>query len=123
LRGFTLLEVVVALAVLAMTLSVVYETLGWSLRRSAVAQQKEIAWLHAQSALATLRTEQSLRAGIQEGENADGAKWHMEIRVHTSQASDSSAIVPFEVIVSVPWGPKSQEQVQFKSIELARRAP
>ena len=120
-----MLEVVVALAVLALTLGVVYETLGWSLRRTAVAQQKEIAWLHAQSILATIRAEAVQSAGLytgtQEGESA-GVKWRVEIRGRVADISESSAIVPFEVVVTVPWGPKRNEWIALKSIELARKA-
>jgi general secretion pathway protein I len=114
------LEVVVALAVLAMTLGVIYETLGWSLRRSSVAQRKEVAWLQAQTILSSLRAEQGLRAGPQDG-SAAGVKWHVDVRQHASQVSESSGLVPFEVVVTVPWGPKPQEQVQLESIELAKR--
>jgi len=124
--GFTLLEVVVALAVLALTLGVVYETLGWSLRRSSVTQKKEIAWLHAQSILAEVRGQANsplgLRAGSKEGESA-GVKWRIEARDHASSIIDASTLIPLEVTVTVPWGPKAAETIQLQSIELVRRAP
>jgi hypothetical protein len=112
-----------------MMLGVVYETLGWSLRRSAVTQQKEIAWLHAQSLLSVVRAQSGsqlgLRLGVRESDTAS-VKWRIEVREApgetSGQISESSGVVPLEVTVTVPWGPKPREQIQLKSIELARRA-
>jgi len=125
-RGFTLLEVVVALAVLALTLGAVYEALGWSLRRSAIVQKKEIAWLQAQSILATLRAQPASlsgqRQGTQEG-GSESVKWRVEVRERASAVSESSGIVPLDVTIIMPWGPKPNQEIELHSIELARRSP
>ncbi len=120
-KGFTLLEVVVAMAVLALLLGTVYESFGWGLRRSEVVQKKEKAWLNAQSLLAALRVEKEFSPGIRESDTDAVPKWRVEIRNRKEELGGASAFMPVDVIVTVPWGPKSKEFIELKSVELASR--
>jgi hypothetical protein len=76
--------------------------------------------------LAELRAQSNpsleLRPGIKEGESA-GVKWRIETRDRASSIIETSSLVPIEVTVTIPWGPKTAEWIQLNSIELVRRAP
>ena len=71
--GFTLLEVVVAVAILALTLGAVMRVFGASLRGLAAAERHTVATLHAQSKLAEIGIEEALAAGDASGAFEQGS--------------------------------------------------
>jgi general secretion pathway protein I len=118
--GFTLIEAVVALAILALTLGVVYESFGWSLRRTSGVEKREIAWLTAQSVLATVRGRPTLRVGNERGEAADGLTWEAHIAHYDAQIDPQSPIQPFEVTIDVSWGADPAQRVTLRSVETSK---
>lgn len=122
-HGFTLVETVVALAILALTLGVVYESFGWSLRRTAVLEKRELAWLTAQSLLSEIRARAFLESGSERGEAADRMEWHARIAPHEAHVAASSPIQAFDVVIEVSWRSRAGHRVQLQSIETSRVAP
>jgi general secretion pathway protein I len=118
--GFTLLETVIALAILALSLGVIYESLGWSLRRSATLEGREAAWLAAQSVLADVRSRDALRAGVEQGQTKDGLRWTARIAAHEARVDTAGAIKPFEVTIEVSWGSRDSQRIQLHSIATGR---
>jgi general secretion pathway protein I len=118
--GFTLIEAVVALAILALTLGVVYESFGWSLRRTSGVEKREGAWLTAQSVLATIRGRAVLRVGSERGESPDGVAWEAHIARHDAAIDPQSPIQPFEVMIDVSWGADPAQRVTLRSVETSR---
>jgi general secretion pathway protein I len=125
--GFTLLETLVALVILALTLTTVYQTIGWTLQRSAQQRHRDRAWLTAQSLLNQLRGESSLKTGRVSGQTPQGERWRSEIEPYVlpSAAGDEyfgpaqpSALQPFQVRIAVSWGPSPSRQVELRSVEL-----
>lgn len=120
--GFTLIETVVAFAILALTLGVLYESFGWSLRRSAVITQRESAWLTAQSVLSQIRGDEWIRVGSHSGVTEDGLEWQSEIKPHALAISPQSPLQSFEVTIDVRWGQRPAQQVRLQSMEVGRQS-
>lgn len=119
-RGFTLIEVVVSLAILALSLGVLYQSFGWSLRRTAVLSKEESAWLAAQSLLAEVRARPMLQPGIGEGEWPGGLQWQTRVAAQTAALDPAGPLQPFAVIVEVRWGARASQRVRLESIEIGR---
>jgi len=118
--GFTLIEAVVALAILALSLGVVYESFGWSLRRSAGLEKREVAWLTAQSLLASIRGRPSLQEGNDRGQAVDGLEWQTHISPVTAAIDPQSPLRPFEVTIDVSWGAGPAHRITLRSVETGR---
>ena len=105
--GFTLLEVVVAVAILALTLGAVMRVFSASLRGLAAAERHTVATLHAQSKLAEIGVEEPLAAGEASGVFERGYRWRSEVRDYAEPGLDTAAgsgLRAYEVTVSVTWG-------------------
>lgn len=115
-RGFTLVEVAVALAILALSLGVLYQTFGWGLRRTGLLQQQETALLTAQSMLAEIRARPRLQAGTTDGRTPQGMQWSAHIEPYDARSRNKS-LRAWAVIVEVSWGAGPQRRVRLRSIE------
>ncbi len=106
-RGFTLIEVVVAFAILALVLGVVFEAVGTNARNARLGEQYSIATLWAESKLAALGIETPLEAGERQGQLPAPYRWHSRV-TPVSDESDVSGPPTrtqlFEVILTVEWG-------------------
>lgn len=118
--GFTLIEVVVSLAILALSLGVIYESFGWALRSTARLERRETAWLTAQSLLGELRNDQRMQIGEQAGELSTGLRWTRQITPRESGVDPASVLQPFDATIEVAWGERSAQRVRLQSIELGR---
>lgn len=118
--GFTLIEAVVALAILALTLGVVYESFGWSLRRTTGVEKREAAWLTAQSLLAGIRGRPMLEEGTERGAGVDGLEWETRIVPASAAIDPQSPIKPFEVTIDVSWGSRPAQRITLRSVETHR---
>jgi general secretion pathway protein I len=77
--GFTLLEVLVAFAILALSLGVLIQIFSTGLNNVALGSEYSRAILLAQSQLAALGVEAPLAAGESNGEFGDGYRWHVTV--------------------------------------------
>jgi general secretion pathway protein I len=110
LRGFTLIEVVVAFAVFALSATVLYGVFGDATRRAGTARIREANWLVAQSLLDEVRTsptpwDAERRGRVESGQtyritisplevgNTGPAPWHAWwVRVEVEGASGSGTV-------------------------------
>lgn len=121
-RGFALIEVVVAFAILALSLGVLYETFGGALRRSASAAQRELAALRVESLLAEFRGSGGLLPGTARGrDEATGLEWRILRKAYLSELAPESAWVTEAVTVEVSWGAGEARTLRRDSIELIPR--
>ena len=109
-RGFTLLEVLVAFAVLAVALGVAFEIFTTGLRGARSADALTQAVLIAESRLARVGVETELTPGESEGETDDGTRWRIDIRDQPAEDGDDERVVTpslpvlLDIIVTVSWG-------------------
>lgn len=121
-RGFTLIEVLVAFAVLAMLLGAIYQTFSSGLNASARAERRAVAALHAQSVLAALGSGEPISQGEATGELDGGYRWQTSVRLLES-AGETARLDAFEVIVTVSWEAPlgRQGSVSLNTLRLAVR--
>ena len=105
-RGFTLIEVIVAFAIVALALSALFQIFSTGLRGSVVTENYNMAVLLADSKLAGIGIEEPLEAGDQSGTFDNGFRWETNVRPYDDGGSTFTpgAIQAFEVTVTVEWG-------------------
>ncbi len=114
--GFTLLEVLVAFAILAVALGVAFEIFTTGLRGARSADALTRAVLIAESQLARIGVETDLTPGESEGETDDGTRWRIQIRDQPAAAGDDERVVTpslpvlRDIIVTVSWGETAGRQ-------------
>lgn len=100
-RGFSLLEMLVAFAIMAMSLAMIYRVAGGSARNlSDVAQTEHAVWL-AESLLASRN--HLFAEGWNEDGEADGFKWSVRSRPYDSGVAAPQAVPLHEVRLSIRW--------------------
>ena len=100
-RGFSLLEVLMAFALLAVALGILVAILGGGLTQVRTAADASEATLHAQSLLDELGVLEPIKPGTRDGESDDGRfRWTLEI----SEAEDPAPVVPATVLDEVTNG-------------------
>lgn len=124
-RGFTLLEVLVAFAVLAVSLAVVFQIFSTGMRGSRDAESYARAVMLAESTLERFLAETPIAEQDVSGELDDGYAWSASARPLAARRSDNAgwgAVYPLEVVVTVAWGePGRRRSVSLATLRLARR--
>ena len=125
-RGFTLIEVVVAFALLALALTLLLASLSGAARQVRIASDSSRATLHAQSLLAQVGVGETLRPGRRQG-NFEGGRyrWVLDIAPYvdpvkrTSTPGNPSATRLLWLKLSIAWGDKPGQQLQWQTLRLA----
>ena len=125
-RGYTLIEVIVAFALLAFALTLLLGTLTGSTKQVRWAADAGRAALHAQSLLDRTGVGEALQASRTEGDFEDGRyRWTLEISpyVDPSQpapaAIDPGAAELMELVLAVRWGNgEARERLDLRSLRL-----
>lgn len=115
-----MIEVVVALAILTLSLTALYETFGWGLRRSAGLERREQASMVAQSLLAEIRARRALRDAREQGKTSEGLRWIAQTRRLRLDMDERGPIQPFEVTIEVSWGARQGQRVRLQSVQASR---
>ena len=110
-RGYTLIEVIVAFALLAGALTLLLGTLSGAARQVRGSADAGRAALHAQSLLAQLGVGTPLKPGSDSGEFEAGRyRWAVEIKPWNDPSQPANALLDpsapklLEVRVGVEWG-------------------
>jgi general secretion pathway protein I len=104
--GFTLFEVVIALAIAALGLGFLVAAAGTGLENGALADQYMEATRRAQSHLAALDVLTPLRPGDQSGDDGGGYSWRVRVSqpaLHAGTTADQKAPALYTVDVSITW--------------------
>ncbi|WP_416055595.1 type II secretion system protein XpsI [Stenotrophomonas maltophilia] len=125
-RGFTLLEVIVAFALLGLALTLLLGSLSGGARQVREAELRTRAVLHAQSLLASAGVDAPLQAGSQNGEWEQGRyQWQLQVQPWTepraaAAAPQASPGAPWlaELQLQVRWGDGEREQMHWRSLRL-----
>lgn len=116
-RGFTLVEVLVAFAILAFTLTAAYGVFSDAARAVAKGERYGVALALAESRLAAVDT-------LPVGDSWDGAglfdetyRWEVETRPLPAELADTVRLEPVAVTVTVRWdsgGPVTLETIRLR---------
>jgi prepilin-type N-terminal cleavage/methylation domain-containing protein len=119
-RGFTLLEVLVALIIFAIAFGVLAQIIQTGLGQAHSAAATSEATLLARSLLAEVGSELPVSPGVVEGEAAGGYRWRIEMRATEDGADD--ALSAYLVQVTVAWGPEARS-VELSTLRLGAAPP
>ena len=103
-HGFTLVEVLVALAILTIALSGLMQVFSTGMRATVAAEQRTVAVLLARSLLAAIGIEEPLQAGESSGEWDDGYRWTTVVSAEPAAQETARAQSPHHVSVTISWG-------------------
>ncbi len=121
--GFTLLEVLVAFTIFALSFTAILQIFAGGLGNGAVADRALIALGHAESLLARAGLEQPLAAGQRRGNFDDGMTWVEDVSLYSdaemTAGEHPAGLTPYAVTVSVTWtdGGKTRD-VTLNSLRL-----
>lgn len=122
-RGFTLIEIVVALLVLSLASAVLFEGLSLGFRNARTADDFAQAVLIAQSKLAPTGVEAPLSAGTTSGEELEKFTWTVTVdpvEVAAEAGTTPGSLQPYFVVVDVVWSDGSAERsVSLSTLRLA----
>jgi general secretion pathway protein I len=108
-RGFTLVEVLVAFAILALTLVVLLQAFGGGLRAVSASERYLMAAMLARSVLDDVGAETPIVAGEGSDDIGDGYRWTTRIapsRTISPVRDGDQLQVPYEVQVEISWNGK-----------------
>ena len=103
-RGFTLIEIIVALAILSISLAALFQAFSGGLRATGVTGRQASAVMLARSLLDRVGQDIPLAAGEQAGVSEDGLRWRIAIAPSALIAPErraDSPVVPLDVEVTV----------------------
>lgn len=126
-RGYSLIEVIVAFALLAAGLSLLLGTLSGSAKQVRWSGDAGRAALHAQSLLDQVGVGEQLKPGQREGDFDDGRyRWSMRISPWTDPALPASKLATpgamrlMELELAVEWGEgQPGQRLELKTLRLA----
>lgn len=132
-RGYSLLEVIVAFALLALALTLLLGSLSGAARQVHGADLRTRATLHAQSLLAATGVESPLQVGRTQGDWEDGRyRWDLQVEPYVDPRVDTlqAAAAPIatgptlaQLTLQVRWGEGNGERLQWRSLRLLPTPP
>lgn len=120
-EGFTLLEVVVAFAVFALSIGAIYGLFAGAIKRSLKGSERLTEVLVAQSLLAELKVRPGPWPTSQKGQTDEGMAWELVVSPYEMQLDAESAFQPVQVTVIVQTRRKLGSALRLRSIELMYR--
>lgn len=124
-EGFTLLEVLVAVVILAVCLTIVMELFSGALKSDYLSKKYVHAVFLAREKMDEILVSRQLSETTKEGEDNDGFRWKTE----THSIADAGEVPPklpfdtFEIRVEVTWGEAGhQRSYEIHTLQLAKRA-
>ena len=129
--GFTLTEVIVAFAILALALTLLLGTLSGAARQVRWAAEAGRAALHAQSLLDQTGVGEPLQPGQREGEFEDGRyRWSLQVEPWYDPGAQATGLVDpvaprlMHLTLAVQWGEGGPRQrLQLQSLRLVAADP
>lgn len=132
-RGYTLIEVIVAFALLALALGLLLGTLSGATRQVRWSGDAGRAALHAQSLLDQLGVGTRIEPGRESGDFEDGRyQWTLEVAPWEDPARPPDALEPpgaalnrlYELTLAVEWGQgRPGERLRLRTLRLVQGDP
>jgi general secretion pathway protein I len=119
--GFTLLEVLVALAITGLAVGAAFQIFGTMFQGQARAERVTTALLIAESKLSEVGTVIPLKLGSETGRTAEGYSWRTEVRDPEgidAKETEQAPIRAFEVGVTVSWPGAGSDGISLSTLKL-----
>ena len=123
-QGFSLLEILIAFSILALSLGIILNIFSGGLRRSLVAEEYQQAITIAQSILAKSGVEEELEEGRKQGIVDEKYTWSETIRAFQEDGLEPEVtrIFPYQVLVTVEWqAGEDNRLVELSTLRLSRK--
>jgi general secretion pathway protein I len=121
-RGFSLIEILVAFMILAMSLTVIYRIFSGGLRNVALSEDYARAVLVAESQLAAIGISEPLVRGVSSGEWGERFRWQRVVEPYQpwEQGKElSTQLLAYRITVDVDWEHAGRSrQVSLSSVRL-----
>jgi general secretion pathway protein I len=116
--GFTLVETLVALAILGIALPVLLASLGNALRQTKESEARLVAASYAESLLASAGVEKPLQIGQTQGEFDAGYHWALSVAPYEEPGSiDAWSVKAYLVTATVSWS--NAHAIALKTLRFA----
>ncbi|CAM5634471.1 prepilin-type N-terminal cleavage/methylation domain-containing protein [Rhodanobacter lindaniclasticus] len=124
-NGFTLLEVIAAIALLAIAFTVLMRVAGGAIRLSENAADHSEAALWARSLLDTAFTDEPVRAGSTSGRFDQRFGWRLDVTPWRPGATPTQVPLQlYQLDLEVSWGPATHPHAaHFRTLRLAGAGP
>ena len=121
-NGFTLLEILVALAILATAVTIMFQLFSASLRNIAVSEDVVAASLKAEAKMREVLSKEELVVDSWEEQTDDGYRCVVNITDTLQQKTDSLPMQLLQVDVAITWTKNSKERsLRLKTYKTVHR--
>jgi general secretion pathway protein I len=121
-QGFSLIEILVAFVILAMSLTVIFRIFSGGLRNVALSEDYAQAVLVAESQLSAIGVSEPLEPGVTSGEWGDRFRWQRTVEHYQPWEQDKELTAPlqgYHVTVNVDWEHAGRNrQISLSSVRL-----
>jgi len=119
--GFTLMEVMVAMLILAISFTLVLQLFSGSLRSGHLSERYLVAVYHARAKMEEALLREKIEPGIREGEVGDGYTWVTTVKYFGKEVEENSDedLVLYQCTVKVSWPHgKHQKSLTIQSLRI-----
>ena len=124
-NGFSLLEILVAFSILALSLGVLLNIFSTGLRSAMISDEYIHAVAIAESLLAKAGIESTLEQGESHGIEEDKYSWNIHIEPYADDVIDleKGRITPYRITVTVDWKELEEERsIVLNTLRLAKKS-
>ena len=124
IRGFTLIEILVAFTVFALVGGLLLQTFQEGLRAANEAERRAHAALVARSKLAELAADENLQPSTGEGRETNGISWRVIVEEAPELASDGLVpLTPLRSRITVLWGEGPRQRLAVETLVVSKWRP
>ncbi|MDM8517990.1 type II secretion system protein [Desulfobacterales bacterium HSG16] len=122
-KGFTLLEILVAIVILGICLTSIMQLFSDGLRSAAMGGDYTRAVFHARSRMEEILLSTEFKDEEIEGTFDDGYRWQAKIRYVEPEEGDRKSVHLFHITVSILWGEDRNNRVfDIETLKIAKKS-